>query len=72
MTRDQIIEVMQAQGFTHVITYGGPLPLNEWHPYNSPTWKGEIIPGDRVRDLPRNGELMDGFYLGVWSFTRES
>ena len=67
---DEIVELMKSKGYTRVITFGGPYPLDNWHPYGSPTWKGEVIPGDKVRDLPKDGVLMDGFYLGVWSFDK--
>ena len=80
MTLDELIKELKSRGYTQVITFGGPRPLDTWDPYGiegvnrfgDSHYHGEIIDGDRVRDIPRttNPETDRDFYLGVWSFTR--
>ena len=77
MTRQEVITELKNRGYTHVDTIAGSLPLEDWHPYGLDTvnyrpgdtpWQGEFISDSQVRDIPRYPE--DGFYLGVWEYTK--
>jgi len=79
MTLDELIKELKSRGYTQVITLGGPIPLETWDPYRMEGvnrfgdrhYQGEIIDGDRVRDIPRDGKIPEApFVLCVWSFTR--
>lgn len=79
MNREELIAELKARGYTKVITYGGPVPIDEWDPYGLTTinydpncsfvYQGEIV-GDKVHDLPINPVLDKDLCLGVWTVQR--
>ena len=72
MSRAEIIHIMQAQGFTHVLSKAGPILLEDWQPYGEAghDWQGEVIGNDKVRDLPKRPDWA-GFFLGIWTFVTQ-
>lgn len=82
MTRAEIIAEAKARGFTHALTHGGTVALDDWHPYgcdggvnDTPKfparWCAEFIGPDQVRDLATDGRpVVPPFLLGVWTLTR--
>jgi hypothetical protein len=82
MTRtefDALLATVRAKGFTHVLTGGGPLPLDQWRPYGA--FDGgnpgieEHIGGfrwhddSRIADYPPVGSAAErsGMPSGVWT-----
>lgn len=82
MTRTEWAEFLaecDTRGFTHVVTYGGPVPLPEWTPYglcggvNDPDWKSATqqslvftwVSECEVTDAPKDSSP---FAFGVWRF----
>ena len=73
MTRSQIVEWAQAQGYSYILTAAGPVPLDAWNPYGGAT-KDKLVfypdpnweRNDMVRELPPPF----GFYSGVWTLLR--
>lgn len=35
LTLEQCRELARSHGFTHAVTFGGPVPLESWNPYGS-------------------------------------
>ena len=79
MTRAQIVDLMRERGFTHAVTYGGPVPLDDWFPYgrqHALDYRGDVVSSFQVKDHPKDqlpfplapGD--DAFVLGVWEFVR--
>ena len=75
MTKEEFqsfVAEAKRKGFTHVRTFAGPVPLDNWSPYGAFSANGGIekyfyfawIDGSHARD----GEPSDKFPAGVWEF----
>lgn len=67
MTAAEIRAEALARGYTHVLTYGGPVPIGEWIPYSGSvkvclTWD---------TNLPDVAWDCQGNIRGKWRFVRE-
>lgn len=74
----EFVSEVKSRGFTHVMTYGGPVALDEWHPYGlfggvndkddtyvSPTMRWTWVTECSARD----GDAPDPpLAAGVWAF----
>jgi hypothetical protein len=81
MTRsefDNFIDQATSRGFTHVQTFGGPLPLSDWRPYG--VFNGsnmeqyitgfEWLAEDKAADIPASPRLGNCIACGIWAFER--
>lgn len=82
MTFAEFLADAQARGFTHVLTYGGPVALTDWHPYGlfggpnsrpgctvEATFQLRWINDHEATDARPDGPQAP-FVAGVWTFTR--
>ena len=63
LNRDEMVEAMRAEGFTHVKTRGGVVPLEQWFPYGreeAEEWRGEVVSPGWAEDNR----------LGRWEFLK--
>lgn len=63
-------DLLLMRGFTHVMTYGGPVPIDEWRPYGNgieKTWRGRLD-GNLISDFPDPSmpDVGGKFVLGGW------
>jgi hypothetical protein len=68
----ELRELLKARGLTHVATFGGSLPLDEWKPYGEEVrWYGTLRDDGTVIDTPwreEGPEPSSSLVLGVWHF----
>ena len=72
MTRNEIVNTVKDAGYTHVLTAGGKVALDDWTPYGMTehkaiafTWYGD----DRIREIALAGGHPSGFVTGVWTLS---
>lgn len=73
---------LRAMGYEGIVTYGGPIPLDEWNPYGmepggvnySPdyhakhAYRGAIRDDGKIEDMPDGSPVPSGpFMAGVWT-----
>jgi len=71
MTRAQIVDLMRERGFTHAVTFGGPVLLDDWFPYgrqHALDYRGVVISTCQVCDVTYPPTT--GFYDGEWRFVK--
>lgn len=67
-----MIAKAQGAGYTHVLTFGGPVPLREWKPYSHtiPPLEFEIV-GSEFRERHPGGSWLGTWTVfGVWPLCR--
>lgn len=62
-------DLLLMKGFTHVVTMGGPIPIDDWRPYGNgieKTWRGKVE-GGSISDYPDPSKTYTtGFLTGGW------
>jgi hypothetical protein len=80
----ELVTALKALGFTQVVSFGGPVPLDQWTPYgmtpnginyrpSQKPYRGEIQERNGetvVVDVPSDGKDPSPFVLGVWKFLK--
>jgi hypothetical protein len=75
VTRDEVVAALEARGYTHAVTAGGPVPLGRWVPYQHRGWVGDLRERDgevEVVDRPGSKPYGTNAVLGVWSFAKQA
>lgn len=69
MTRDETVAVLRAGGYSHMLTFAGPIPLDDWQPYGNGIeagWRGVLRPDGKILDHMGAKARPDDI-LGVWT-----
>jgi hypothetical protein len=76
LTRLTVIDALRMKGYTHMKTFAGPIPLDEWTPYGHggsepDTIRFELRDDDSVADHVQEDEIGDtvrsNLILGLWT-----